>query len=219
MGAFLGGSTIAFAAGLAAQGVTEPVLHSYDLFRLGPFEEERYFPAGAPPGGNTRALYDANLAGYEHLLHIHEGDVLDIPWDGGELEILFVDIAKSYLTFDHLLTSYYPALVPGSLVVLQDYYWESGPWHHVVMELLDPYFAHVADEPCSALFTLVKAIPPEVLASCRWAEIPSERKLEAMARAIDKIEPGELRDRVVAAQEVLVSGSDMIWGHEYHDLG
>jgi hypothetical protein len=58
-----------------------------------------------------------------------------------------------------------------------------------------------------------------VLASCRWAEIPSERKLEAMARAIDKIEPGELRDRVVAAQGVLVSGSDMIWGHEYHDLG
>src|SRR3954451_3130668 len=31
MGAFLGGSTIAFAAGLGAQGITEPVLHSYDL--------------------------------------------------------------------------------------------------------------------------------------------------------------------------------------------
>jgi hypothetical protein len=205
LGAFLGGSALGFATGLVQQGVEERAIHSYDRFHLGPFERQAYFAAGEPPGGLTRALFDTNLEGYERLLSVREGDILGIPWDGGSIEILFVDIAKEYRVFDYLLESYFPALVPGeSLVILQDYYWESGPWHHVVMELLAPYVVPVADEPCSALFALVEPIPTDLLASLRWRRIPAPTKRAAMERALTRIEPGEWRDNVLGAQRLLL---------------
>src|SRR5215472_4247441 len=53
-GSFLGGSAMCFAAALRNRGFSSTLIHSYDRFRLGPFERERWFAEGGPPGDITR---------------------------------------------------------------------------------------------------------------------------------------------------------------------
>src|SRR5437867_2506267 len=86
LGAFLGGSTICFAAALKQRGFHQPLIHSYDLFKLGDFERERYFPQNPPPALKTRSVFDSYLSKYTELLRVYEGDVLGFPWTSGPIE-------------------------------------------------------------------------------------------------------------------------------------
>ena len=221
MGAYLGGSTICFAAGLAAKGVDRPVLHSYDLFLLSDFELQRDFADHAPEGNRTRALFEHNLREHRHLLEVHEGDLLAFPWTHGPLELLFVDIAKSYRTFDHIVASYFPALIPGrSLVILQDYILSnSGPWHHVVMEKLAGYFEYVVDTRInSAVFLNTERIPEEALRAAAWEAIPADEKLVLMDQAIERFDDEVKRGHLQGSRQLLAEGKDMYWGMVYHRL-
>jgi predicted O-methyltransferase YrrM len=221
MGSFLGGSTICFAAGLRAQALEDRVIHSYDLFKLGEAERERYFPENPPADLRTRAMFEEHLRDYLDLITVHEGDVLGFPWEDGRIETLFIDIAKSYRVFDHLLLNYFPALIPGkSLVVMQDYLSpQSGPWHHVVMERLADYFEYVVDCDCaSVLFLLKKEIPSDVLGQSQWMEIPMDEKLALMERAIERLDTEAKRDFLRSNREILRKGLDRNWGMHYHSL-
>jgi hypothetical protein len=190
-GSFLGGSTICFASALRNRGFASPLIHSYDLFRLGPFELERFFGDSAPPGNVTRQIFDANLAGFHDLLDVHEGDLLNRRWPGDPIEILFVDIAKTYLVWDHVLEHFFPSLIPGeSLLILQDYLFDrSGPWHHVVMEKLSDYFEIVTDTDVnSVLFRYLGGLTGEMIASAKWQLIPGDERLRLMDRAIARMD-------------------------------
>lgn len=219
MGAFLGGSTICLAAGLQAAGFDDRVLHSYDLFKLGDFERREYFPD--EPDADPRAVFDRYLEPYSDLVEVHQGDVLTFPWSGGPIEILFVDIAKSYKVMDHVVRSYLPPLIPGvAIVVMQDYLSpQTGPWHHVVLEKLSPYLEYVVDcDNASALFLLREEIPRNALDACMWESIPLDEKLRLMDAAIEKLETETKKDFLRSNRELLVSGRDMTWGLGYHDL-
>lgn len=221
MGAFLGGSTVCLAAGLKDRGVTKPVIHSYDLFRAGPFEAEKWLD-GCEPGMRTRDRYDENVKDYKGLIEVHEGDVLSFPWSHGEIELLFVDVAKSYQTFDHIVSSFFPALIPErSVVILQDYIFRgSGPWHHVVMQKLGDYFEYVGDTPLnSALFLLTKQIPKQALDDSQWQAIEADEKAVLMARAIERYRDGAQQEALLGAQKLLVEGRDQQKGAAYHRLG
>jgi hypothetical protein len=205
MGAFLGGSTICFAAALEQSSFTKPPIHSYDRFGLSKFELERFFRDNAPKDLRTREIFEENLRDYRHLLNVHEGDVLDFPWEEEDrIEVLFVDIAKTHKVFDHILLSYFPSLIPmQSLVIMQDYIWQtSGPWHHVVMEKLSDYFEYIADTNiCSVVFLLTQSIPQETLRQCLWTAIPYEEKVELMKRAIDKLDTESKKEHLRKAWE------------------
>lgn len=220
LGAYLGGSTICLAAGARDAGLENVMLHSYDLFRLADFERKRYFP-DAPSEFNARPVFDANLAAYQDMLIVHEGDVLNFPWGGGPIELLFIDIAKSHRVWDHLLAQYFPALIPErSLVVVQDYLWpETGPWHHVVMEKLANYFQYVTDTGInSVVFALTAPVPSEVLTECQWKNLTTAEKLELMDRAIGKLDTDEKRRALLANRAMIEDGRDLTWGMHYHSL-
>lgn len=221
MGSFLGGSTICFAAGVRDRSFNAPPIHSFDLFKLGKAERSRYFPDRSGNSLSVRPEFEANLRGYMHLIKVHEGDVLDIPWGGGPIEILFVDIAKSYKVMDHIVLSYLPALIPAkSLLVMQDYLSpQTGPWHHIVLERLSDYFEYVVDgDTASAIFSLKKEIPATVLHQSQWMQIPMDEKLALMERAIAKLDTEAKKDFLRSNREILVSGRDQTWGMHYHSL-
>jgi hypothetical protein len=220
MGSFLGGSTICFARGLRQRGWTKRSIHSYDLFKLGEFEREQYFPQNPPEGLKTRQIFECNVEGFGDLIAVHEGDVLGFI-AAEAIEILFVDIAKSYKVFDHLVASFFPALIPGkSLVILQDYLsGNTGPWHHIMMEKLSNYFEYVVDaDRGSVIFLLKERIPDEVISECQWNAIPMAEKLELMQRAIDKQDTDEKKQLLVQNQTILLDGKDLDWGMHYHKL-
>jgi len=220
MGSFLGGSTVCLAAGLEGRSFEPPLIHAYDLFQVGTGASQRYFPEGTPPETSTLDDFKRNLGEHIKWVKIQEGDLLSFSWEDGPLEILFVDIAKSYKAFDHILLNYFPALIPGeSLVILQDYLSpQTGPWHHIVMERLSSYFRYIVDcGSASVVFRLERAIPRRALLASQWTEIPYPEKLDLMESAITKLDSEEKRDFLRSNLEILLQGKDLTWGMHYHD--
>ena len=221
LGAFVGGSTICFAAGLREAGVDGRVIHSYDLFRLPESESKRFSAEELPADRRSRPIFDRNLRDHLDLVEVHEGDVTEEQWESdAPIEILFVDIAKSYKVMDHLLLTFFPALIPQrSLLIMQDYLWSDvGPWHHVVIEKLRPYLEYVVDtDYASMVFFVKEAIPREALEECQWMRIPADEKLRLMDQAIERMDTDEKRKFLLDNREMLLDGRDMQWGMHYHE--
>src|SRR6266516_238746 len=102
-GCFLGGSTAALLAGVRDRPIPwrGPPVASYDLFR-----------------------FDANVMEFSVPHVVREGDVAEIGWSGGPIDVLFLDALKSWEINDAVLRDFFPSLVPGrSVIVHQDYGW------------------------------------------------------------------------------------------------
>lgn len=58
---------------------------------------------------------------YLHLMSICPGDLLRHDWNSGPIEILMVDLAKSWDLNDFVVDQWFTQLIPGAYVVQQDY--------------------------------------------------------------------------------------------------
>src|SRR5262245_7828581 len=117
-GAFLGGSTLALALGLRDNPrVADKAfrIHSYDYFVADHFAPQ--FIQGVPEGASTRPYYESVIAPVAEHVAVHEGDITTFPWRRDTpIEILFIDVAKSWETNDFLLQQFFPQLTVGSYV-------------------------------------------------------------------------------------------------------
>ena len=115
-GAFLGGSTLALALGLRDNPrVADKAfrIHSYDYFVADHFVAQ--FISGVPEGASTRPYYDRVIAPVASHVTVHEGDLTTFPWPAERpVDILFIDVAKSWETNDFLLHQFFPRLTAGS---------------------------------------------------------------------------------------------------------
>jgi SAM-dependent methyltransferase len=193
-GCFLGGSTLALADGLRRnlrkRGCDEEkLIHSYDRFEIEGWTLGSYFPESAQAGESFRPLYDHNIAPYANLVEVHAGDVCSWPWTGGPIEILFIDIAKHWTVCDWVTWQFFPQLIPGkSVVVQQDYlYHHWVAWLHVTMEFYSDYFEYVCDTGVnSVVFLNTKRIPEGVLREKTVESLPTAEKIELMDRAASR---------------------------------
>jgi hypothetical protein len=191
-GCFLGGSTHALATGLRAS--PRPIekrrrIHSYDRFELQPGEENAlYITPFAELRGvrNFRPNWERHLAGYREHVEVHAGDILSQEWDGEDVEILFVDVAKTPEINQFVMERFFPCLLPGrSILVHQDYFWRGTPWINISMEALAPYFKPLDSLPwASHVYLVERAIPREEVAAFDYRAISAERKLAMMSRAV-----------------------------------
>ena len=205
-GSFLGGSTVALADGLRrnprARGITKPI-HSFDRFEVEPWTRGVYFPETTADGTSFRDEFDRTIAPYAELVEVHAGDVREHPWSGGPIEILFIDLAKHWEVCDWVTWQFFPHLIPGrSLVVQQDYlYHHWVAWLHVTMEFYADYFEYVCDTDVnSVVFLHTKAIPPDVLRRDTVASLSIEEKAALMDRAASRF-AGRKRELMLAAKE------------------
>lgn len=162
LGCFMGSSTLNLATGLAAGG-HEPhgQLHSYDLF-IAPddaYTLER-LPDGYQPGDRFREAYEANISTHRDYITIHDGDLRKDPWKEGPIEILFLDICKCWSTNQAVLENFFPSLIPGrSIIVQQDFVRVWNPWVPVTMAALGDYFEVLAEEESSRIYRCIREIP------------------------------------------------------------
>jgi hypothetical protein len=140
-GCFLGGSTAALLAGLRdrPEPWSGPPLQSYDLFRVEEYTLGKFF--GDDPdlqvGDSFRDRFDANVARFDLPHAVHEGDIAEIGWSGGPIDVLFLDVLKSPELNDAVLRDFFPSLVPRrSVIVHQDYGWGWMPWIPITVELM-----------------------------------------------------------------------------------
>lgn len=116
-GCFLGGSTISLAEGLRDSGRADKI-DTYDLFIADEESASFYGNGQFVAGGSFRAQFDANVRPYVDLLTIHAGDIRRDPWNGGPIEIFFVDIAKTVSINDMLVSSFLTSLIPNRSIVV-----------------------------------------------------------------------------------------------------
>src|SRR5204862_4565513 len=84
---------------------------------------------------------------------------------GGPIDVLFLDILKSWEINDAVLRDFFPSLVPGrSVIVHQDYGWGDTPWIPVTVELMRESLV-LLDwmEWGTHVFFVAEELPPELL--------------------------------------------------------
>jgi hypothetical protein len=140
-GCFLGGSTAALLAGIRdrMEPWQGPLVESYDLFRVEAFTVPKFFRDDPllRVGDSFRPRFDAHIARFDVPHVVHEGDITQIGWSGGPIDVLFLDVLKSWEINDAVLRDFFPSLVPGrSVIVHQDYGWGGHEWIPITVELM-----------------------------------------------------------------------------------
>ncbi|HBB87588.1 MAG TPA: hypothetical protein DC047_08235 [Blastocatellia bacterium] len=197
-GCFLGGSTLALADGLRRnlqrrERLEQKLIHSYDRFEVENYTLGKFFSRSEKAGETFRPLFDRNIAPYATLIEVHAGDVCSWPWQGGPIEILFIDIAKHWTVCDWVTLQFFPWLIPGkSLIIQQDYLYDNWTaWLHITMEFYSDYFEYVCDTGVnSAVFRNTKRIPEDVLREYTVASLSKAEKIELMDRAAARFTDG-----------------------------
>ena len=141
-------------------------IFSHDLYLM---ENQSHF-LPETDSGNTGSVFWRFLEinrDYLDLIVPSPGDVTKLHWKNAPIEILFIDLAKSWSTNVHLLKTHFRHLIPGkSVVIQQDYVHAPEPWVALTMELLREYFDKLYFVyGASAVYLLKKPIPTEVLAT------------------------------------------------------
>lgn len=131
LGAYAGGSAARLLSGLELSGRPFHV-HSYDRFRSSRAFWARYMPDEPLPEADDADLLPVvrrHLSPWEGQMTLHVGDIGQMRWTAGPVEILSVDAAKGAVLADHIAGQFFPALVPGrSILVQQDYLMSVQPW-------------------------------------------------------------------------------------------
>jgi len=193
-GCFLGGSTLALADGLRRnlrrRGCEEEkLIHSYDRFEIEGWTIGTFFSKSAQAGESFRPLFDRNIAPYASLVEVHAGDICSSRWTGRAIEILFIDVAKHWTVCDWVTWQFFPQLIPGkSVVIQQDYlYHHWVAWLHITMEFYSDYFEYVCDTGVNSVaFLNTKRIPDGVLREKTVESLTTAEKIELMDRAASR---------------------------------
>jgi hypothetical protein len=120
LGVWLGSSSVALAEGLRRSGATA-IIRSFDLFRWEEYMAEAV-STELKPGDDFLPLYLRETSAYAPQIQARKVDLMTCSWDGGPIEMLFVDSAKTWELTNAILNGFGPHLVPGrSRVVLQDF--------------------------------------------------------------------------------------------------
>jgi glycosyltransferase involved in cell wall biosynthesis/predicted O-methyltransferase YrrM len=168
-GCLLGASTLAFASALEKNPRvlnTRKRIHSYDRFIYEDYMAGIRPDDGVNPGANLLPYFERNIERHKESIRIYPGDIMQQAWSGIPIDILFVDIAKSWKLNNHIISEFYGSLSPGrSILIHQDYFWTSVHWIHLTMQFLSSYFEpiHAPENGCTLAFRLIKKIPTELL--------------------------------------------------------
>jgi len=164
IGPWLGGSTFCLTSGMRDNNhKSAHCLHVFDNFLWRDFMASRA-PLPLKDGDSFQAYFESNLSSFSDLVRIHRsalpsdptpldklaasihtpgsGNVPVLNWGLGEpVEILFVDGAKSWTGFKHLLQVFNEHLIPEeSLLVCQDYKFWGAYWVPMMLEYFMDHF-------------------------------------------------------------------------------
>jgi hypothetical protein len=191
-GCFLGGSTVAFASGVrdsSREHATPPIV-VYDQFRVEQYSVDGGFFKDAPDlavDDDFSPLFERNVQRVRGLLDVRPGDILQQRWDGTPIEILFLDVLKTWAINDYVVREFWPTLIPErAIVVHQDYQYGGYPWLAITMELLHDYFERLDDMPWATVVFRLLGPLPDLRMMTLSRDLPLADKLVLMDRALDR---------------------------------
>ncbi|MEI4486944.1 hypothetical protein V8J36_12160 [Frigidibacter sp. MR17.14] len=184
LGCFAGGSTAWLATGHAAAG-HPGLVHAFDFFTVSEdLKAALLYPAGIAPfkGEDMLALSRALLEPWDARVTFHRGNLLAKRWPAEDpVEILVIDAAKSTALADHIARQFFPALIPGrSVVVQQDFLHRVQPWLPAQMELFAEFFEPLAHLPDASVSFLCRKVPSAGEIAARQLEGRDDAALTAL---------------------------------------
>jgi len=202
-GCFLGASTLSFGIALEerewARGGGElhdrPVF-SYDLFLNDSFGRaliRRKTGKRTQDHDNLLPFFLHTVGDKLRYCNVVAGDVCDFPWTPErKIDILFLDLLKMSRINDFCVENFFPALVPGeSVVIQQDYLHEYVPWIPITMKLMEEWFDFLGFCQSSAIYAVQKPISAEDCSRIveTMAAMTIQEKVAVIAAAQDPIHP------------------------------
>jgi hypothetical protein len=186
-GAYAGGSAARRLSGLALSGRAFH-LHAYDHFRSSRAIWEKLLP-GVPVPDHDDAdillLARRHLAPWASTVTLHRSEIARVTWTGGPVSILAVEAAKGAAVADHVAAEFFPALVPGrSVVVQQDYLIPVQPWLCAQMVMLAGCFRPLAlvAKDC-VVFPCLRRPTAEELAAARTLDLTDGQLMQRVRDA------------------------------------
>jgi hypothetical protein len=175
LGCWFGVSTVTLATGLREHPdlkLRSTLVHAYDLFIWDAWMDDDPNVHGTPlhgkykPGDSFLEECLRLTEPWKENIKFYPGDLSAIGWSGGPIEFLFIDAMKSWQLANSIIHDFYPSLIPGSSVVIQqDFRHFYAYWIHLITYRFREYFHPVYDIPYagSLVFKYVKQIPDPLL--------------------------------------------------------
>ena len=100
---------------------------------------------------------------YLDTVSIAAGDLLRHSWNSGQIEILMIDLAKSWKLNTFVVDEWFPELLPGAYLVQQDYCSWLSYWLPITMAVLKDHFQLVDFAMGgSTIFRCIKPVPADM---------------------------------------------------------
>lgn len=200
LGCFAGGSTARLAEGHRV-GRLRSTIHAYDRFTADEAAKEGTLYAQGIPhfeGNDILPLARRLLGPWGNRVLLHRGEIDRMRWKGGPIELLVMDASKSAETADQMARTFFPHLIPGrSLVVQQDFLHWSQPWIPVQMELLPLHFTPLVHVPRNTIVYLCERAPDtRTLDATRTSRMTDDLLLAYLERSYRRFAPWGLGDRI-----------------------
>lgn len=205
LGCWLGSTSIALARGILSHGAkadhsNEKVL-GFDLFQW-----ESWMPAHIPscryePGDTF--LPEAQRVVREHgggKIELIQTDLGQYEWSGGPIKILLVDAMKNEELAIRIPRNFFPSLIPGSLLIHQDFKHYYTSWIHVLQYQLREYFRFYRSVPSGTVaFEVLASIPREAVnRATEFTTIPDDETDASFRHSVELVGPDE-RANIAAA--------------------
>ena len=207
LGCYLGRSTKCLGTGLLANTAVPNKtsrIYSYDRFSAQEQYLEDYVRNHVrfrledlmrPEGMWFRPIFDETIQPFADSVQVFEGEFPPLPYDGGPVELLFIDLSKTEALNTAIIEVMFPHLIPGkSVVIHQDFHHIYAWWIYFSMDFFSDYFRVIVDgvrESC--VFLLVKEIPEEKIAEFAAVSISQRYSYEAglasMTRMQEQLAP------------------------------
>jgi hypothetical protein len=191
-GPLLGLSTYVLAKGINSNTKIQKSgikIYSFDLFR-NEGDYKNYFSSIERDCATTNLLFEYLRLNDEYLSIAlpHQGDFLSWKWPADKpVEILFMDLAKSWDLNHHYINYFFPALIPGiSILIQQDYVHFNEYWVAITMEYFsNEFICHGYVFGATSYFTLKEQINPDKLKT-NLALLPYREKMRLLNSAMQK---------------------------------
>jgi hypothetical protein len=205
LGCWLGSTSIALAQGILSNR-SEADNGNEKVFGLDRFQWEGWMPADIPysvyePGDSF--LPEARRVVREYgggRVELIQADLGVYEWSGGAIKILLVDAMKNEDLAIQIPRNFFASLVPGSLLIHQDFKHYYTSWIHVLQYQLRQYFRFYRSVGWGTVaFDVVASIPKEAVdRATEFTTIPDDETDASFRHSLELVKSGE-RANIAAA--------------------
>lgn len=169
LGCWMGSTTISLAHGLEESMCKEEVVYGFDRFIWDDWMDEYLSVVTCEYAHGESFLPEVRrrVKPYEHRVRLVPADLTTYSWQDGPIKLLLIDAMKTWTLGRSITRSFYPSLVPGALVIHQDYKDLHTPWIPLIQyRLRDVFsFSHGVHRGCTVAFELQEKLTPESIAA------------------------------------------------------